>query len=122
LDVCVFTISCKEIFDAIVAAAARGVRVRVVTDDEKMQDQGSKAFNLKAQRGVEVRNDRNERSHMHHKFAVVDGRMLLNGSFNWTRSAVLNNRENVVISHDPYLVADFANEFNRLWEEFKYNR
>jgi cardiolipin hydrolase len=27
--------------------------------------------------------------HMHHKFCVVDGETLLNGSFNWTRQAVV---------------------------------
>jgi mitochondrial cardiolipin hydrolase len=40
--------------------------------------------------GVPVRVDRVP-AHMHHKFVVLDNRFLLNGSFNWTRSAVLDN-------------------------------
>ncbi|QDZ23379.1 putative phospholipase [Chloropicon primus] len=115
LVVCVFTITCTEIADEIVAAAKeRGVKVRVITDDVKMDDQGSKAFDLKA-KGIRVRHDHNSLSHMHHKFAVVDNKTLLNGSFNWTRGAVLNNRENVVISHNPALVRAFCGEFNKLW-------
>jgi len=120
LDICVFTITCTEIANEILHAKRRGVVVRVITDDDKQDDQGSKAYSLKSQ-GIAVRND-GDLSHMHHKFCVVDQSILLNGSFNWTRSAVLNNRENVVISGDPYLVGDFLKEFNKLWNEFRRNR
>ncbi len=40
----------------------------------------------------------------HHKFAIVDGRLLLNGSFNWTRQAVTSNNENVTVLSDAQLV------------------
>lgn len=43
--------------------------------------------------------------HMHHKFAIVDARLLINGSFNWTRQAVLYNQENCVITDNPQLVS-----------------
>lgn len=42
---------------------------------------------------------------MHHKFAIVDGRLLINGSFNWTRQAVLYNQENCVITDNSSLVS-----------------
>ena len=35
---------------------------------------------------------------MHHKFAIIDSSILLNGSFNWTERAVYGNCENLVIS------------------------
>jgi phosphatidylserine/phosphatidylglycerophosphate/cardiolipin synthase-like enzyme len=41
---------------------------------------------------------------VHHKFAILDSRMVANGSFNWTRQAVLFNQENVVLSDNPALV------------------
>ena len=40
-DVCVFTITDDRITDAIIRAHARGVNVRVITDDEKSHDLGS---------------------------------------------------------------------------------
>ena len=51
---------------------------------------------------------------MHHKFAIFDGRTLLNGSYNWTRGAARDNQENVMISDDQRLVAQFQGEFDRL--------
>ena len=55
---------------------------------------------------------------MHHKFAVIDGSRLLNGSYNWTRGAAEVNFENVVDAAEAGLVAAFAAEFERLWKAF----
>lgn len=112
-DLCVFTITDDRIREAIEAAVRRRVRVRLVTDDGKRDDLGSDVVQL-ARAGVEVVFD-DEPAHMHHKFAVFDGRVLLNGSFNWTRSASEANAENLVRSEEPGLVAAFQAEFDRLW-------
>ena len=55
----------------------------------------------------------------HHKFAIVDGRTLLNGSFNWTAQAAAGNHESVVIFRDAAeLTASFAAQFERMWNLF----
>lgn len=54
----------------------------------------------------------------HHKFAVVDHELLINGSFNWSRQAVLGNEENVVLMRNGGLVASFMEQFERLWIKF----
>lgn len=36
LDVCVFTITCDEIADALLQAHQRGVRVRVISDNDQV--------------------------------------------------------------------------------------
>jgi len=115
-DVCVYTITDDRITRAIERAHGRGVRVRIVSDDEKAGDRGSDLDRL-AEGGVEVVYDRSPHQ-MHHKFAVFDGRLLLNGSYNWTRAAAEANQENVVVTDDPALVEAFAAEFERLWAEF----
>ena len=56
---------------------------------------------------------------MHHKFAVVDGRKLVSGSFNWTMQAVMGNKENVIVTEDPDVVGPFVDMFELLWEELK---
>lgn len=116
LDICVFTITDDRIADAIVAAHERGVAVRIITDDEKAFDRGSDVDRLVAA-GVPLRMDRSPH-HMHHKFALFDGRSLLTGSYNWTRSAARHNHENFVVVDDPRLVEPFIRTFDRLWAEF----
>jgi phosphatidylserine/phosphatidylglycerophosphate/cardiolipin synthase-like enzyme len=116
LDVCVFTIADDRLTDAILDCHARGVQVRIVSDNEKQYDAGSDIQRMVAH-GIPVRLDRGA-PHMHHKFALFDGRVLANGSFNWTRSATRDNDENLVVTDDPNLVRVFGLQFEKLWERF----
>ncbi len=115
-DVCVFTVTDDRIRDAMLRAHRRGVALRVITDNDKAFDEGSDVAALQ-RAGVALRIDQTEH-HMHHKFAVFDGARLLNGSYNWTRSAANFNEENVIVTADPALVGAFTAEFERLWARF----
>jgi len=115
-DVCVFTITDDRISDALLAAHARGVRIRIISDNDKAHDCGSDIERFAAA-GVAVRVDLTP-FHMHHKFAIFDDRRLLHGSFNWTRGAARDNQENIVVTDEPRLITAFGREFERLWEKF----
>lgn len=114
-DVCVFTITDDRIARALLDAHRRGVKVRLVTDNDKAFDLGSDIERIAAA-GVPVRVDRTP-YHMHHKFAIFDRVRLLNGSYNWTRGAAEQNEENVVDTGDPRLVAAFQKQFDALWDQ-----
>lgn len=116
LDICVFTITDDRISDAIQGAHRRGVKVRVITDNDKAMDRGSDVERLD-RRGVDVRVD-NTDHHMHHKFAIADGMFLVTGSYNWTRSAAKYNEENIVVLDNQGLVKAFQEEFEKLWRAF----
>ena len=66
---------------------------------------------------MKVDYDPEERSHMHHKFCIIDDRVLMNGSFNWTRSASEKNYENIMVTTQKALVKEFRNCFRTLWEQ-----
>jgi mitochondrial cardiolipin hydrolase len=112
LDICVFTITDDRITGRIRQAANRGVRIRIISDDEKAWDAGSDVY-LLAATGLQVRVDFSE-DHMHHKFAVVDDRTVITGSFNWTRGSIYNY-ENILVSGDLDAVSAYRQEFDRLW-------
>ncbi|GAA4302747.1 phospholipase D-like domain-containing protein [Nibribacter koreensis] len=115
LKICVFTISDDRITRAILQAYQRGIAVELLTDNEKLFDKGSDIREL-AMAGIEIRVD-NTPNHMHHKYAVIDQKHVLTGSYNWTRSAALYNHENVLVSSDPQLVKPYLIEFDTLWAE-----
>jgi mitochondrial cardiolipin hydrolase len=117
-DVCVFTITDDRITDAIIRANARGVAVRIITDDEKSHDLGSDIDKLQMC-GIPCKMDVGNVAHMHHKFALFDGRRLMTGSFNWTRSASEQNEESLLVTPDPVLVKLFTARFENLWGRMK---
>jgi len=112
-DICVFTITDDRIAHAVLGAHQRGVQVRILTDNDKRYDEGSDIERL-GRAGIAVKVDETEH-HMHHKFAVLDGTTLLNGSYNWTRSAAAHNEENVIVTSEPKLVQIFARHFAEMW-------
>lgn len=118
IDICVFTISDNNISEAILSAHIKGVNVRVLSDNYKAEDRGSDIYFL-AEKGLDVRLDKSP-DHMHHKFAIFDQAILVNGSFNWTRSASTVNEENITVLYDPCLVLSFSSTFDSLWEKSKH--
>lgn len=113
VDICVFTITDDRISDAILDAHARNVAIRVLTDNEKAFDAGSDIARLSAA-GIDTRVDATE-YHMHHKFAIFDRKVLVTGSYNWTRSAAEYNEENMLVCYDRASLAPFQKVFDQLW-------
>jgi len=115
LDICVFTITDDRITDRVIDAHRQGITVRIITDNDKQHDTGSDIARLRGA-GIEVRQDPDD-DHMHHKFAVIDRKRLITGSYNWTRGATYNH-ENVLVLSDKDTLARFGKEFDRLWDSF----
>jgi len=66
------------------------------------------------QKGIKVRISSNKYI-MHNKFAIIDNRLLLTGSYNWTFSANNRNDENLMVIDDPEIIEIFQNQFINLW-------
>lgn len=109
-----FTISDDRITNALIEAKNNDVTIRIITDNDKVKDEGSDIKDL-FYNCIDVKID-NTPNHMHHKFMIVDQKMVLTGSYNWTRSAAKYHQENIISIEDEYIASKFLNEFNRLWE------
>lgn len=117
IDVCVFTISDDKLSNELIASHKRGVQVRIITDNEKQYDAGSDIQKLQNTK-IALCTDNSE-YHMHHKFAIFDKKILLNGSFNWTLSASTSNAENVLTTDNPALVSQYLAQFDKLWQHYQ---
>ena len=57
---------------------------------------------------------------LHHKAAIINGQILLVGSYNWSESAEIKNLENLMLfsgGEEKRIVEDFKEEFSVLWNE-----
>lgn len=114
VHVAAYSFTSKPIGSALVAAKARGVDVEVVCDKS---DRNGKEPQYLAAQGVPLRLNYNY-SIMHNKFMVIDGSTLELGSFNYTDAAEKRNAENVLVIHDAgKIAADYAAQWQRLWDE-----
>ena len=59
---------------------------------------------------------------MHHKTAIIDGEVVINGSFNWSRQACIGNQENAMIIRNKEIANTFSAYFEKLWKQFEGNQ
>ena len=118
LHVAIYDLTHPDITAALEDAHRRGVEVLIVADERQFREPHSEVPYLRS-RGISLRLSRGfkgNRSIMHNKFAVFDGKLAETGSFNWTTSAAGYNYENALFIADPAVVARFEAEFQRIWE------
>ena len=114
-DIAVFSFYSADIAQAVVNAWQRGVKVRVLVD--RVQASQSDVGVLLVKNGVPFKWSQGfaGKGVMHNKFAVLDSRLVLTGSFNWSVNAQDNNFENVYYTDAPSMAAAFGEQFERLY-------
>jgi phosphatidylserine/phosphatidylglycerophosphate/cardiolipin synthase-like enzyme len=125
LLVAVYAFTSDDLAGALVQARKRGVAVQVVIDREfDRTNDNSKGKLFDAQKiavrrvsGAPSKPGEKEPGLMHQKFAIIDRRIVLTGSYNWTHSADNRNDENLLMFRDASpLAEEYRKTFLRLWE------
>jgi phosphatidylserine/phosphatidylglycerophosphate/cardiolipin synthase-like enzyme len=113
IHVVIYSFTNDAIGDAVVRAHQRGVEIKVVFEKKQVSEYSEywKLQNI----GALVKNDTNS-GLMHHKTAIIDGYILLTGSFNWSGAAEERNNENLMILESDYLTIAFIEEFQQIWD------
>jgi phosphatidylserine/phosphatidylglycerophosphate/cardiolipin synthase-like enzyme len=115
IEMLAYSFTLDELGEALQEKQAGGVAVRIVCDEDQVRGQGAECPILQ-QAGLDVRLDGSE-GLMHHKVIVIDGEVVLFGSFNFTRSANERNDENLVVVFDSGMAGLFQAEFERIYEQ-----
>ena len=102
---------------ALIAAAKRGVDVRVITDRERLEDPKQRAaLSALRQAGIPVRVNRHD-GLMHLKQVVVDDEINTNGSMNQTTSGNRYNDERLDIIMDHTITVKAREKFLSMWKD-----
>jgi hypothetical protein len=115
VDVAIYEFTRREIADALIAAAKRGVAIRVVADSDEASSAFSQIGRLESAGIMVRRTDGAGGGIMHNKYAIFDGRLLVTGSYNWSTAAEEDNDENALFISDSRLVSSYLEAFNVLW-------
>jgi len=113
VHVLIYSFTLPNIAEALIDAKNRGVDVKIVFEKEQIS-QYSQYFRL-ASAGISVRNDTNP-DYMHNKVAIIDGVIVMTGSYNWSSSAENSNNENLIIIKSADVAREYETVFYRIWE------
>jgi phosphatidylserine/phosphatidylglycerophosphate/cardiolipin synthase-like enzyme len=101
-----YSFTSAPIAQALVAAHKRGVVVQVVLDKSQRTEKYSSA-DFVAHAGIPTYIDMRH-AIAHNKIILIDGFVVLTGSFNFSRAAETSNAENLLVIRDPKLAERYV--------------
>jgi phosphatidylserine/phosphatidylglycerophosphate/cardiolipin synthase-like enzyme len=100
-----YSFTSKEIAAALVEAHKRGAHVEIVLDKSQRSERYSSA-DFVSRAGIPTTID-DRHAIAHNKVIVIDGEVVITGSFNFTKAAEESNAENLLVIHDAELAAKY---------------
>jgi phosphatidylserine/phosphatidylglycerophosphate/cardiolipin synthase-like enzyme len=104
-----YSFTSQKIADALMKARKRGLDIKVILDRSNETDKYSSADFLLHSDIPSLLDDDHQIAH--NKLMILDGKVVITGSFNFTKQAENGNAENVLIIRDP----DIANKYTDNW-------
>ena len=98
--------------DALVHARKRGVKVSVILEGSRLKD-NYPFYRFLKDKDVDVWLDTSQ-TLIHHKALLVDDRILITGSHNWSHAAFFKNEEFSVMTNDETTVRSFRQELKKI--------
>ncbi len=111
VDAALYSLTLRNVRQALVRAHRRGVDVRVVMESDNLDEYDPQALK---DAGIPVLGDRRE-GLMHNKFIVIDRSEVWTGSMNMTGDGAYDDRNNVIRIRSAQAAADYEAEFNEMF-------
>ncbi len=108
-----FAFTADPISLALLDAHDRGLIVSGVIERRQSNNMGSDYQPL-VDAGLNIILDQNPKN-MHHKVIIIDGQIVITGSYNFSRAAEERNDENVLIIFSDEIAEYYLNEFDKVF-------
>ena len=115
-----YSFTSNQLGDIVRQKAEADISVAGVMDDEQVRSNQGTEYDPFRQADLDVRIDGIE-GLMHHKVFIVDERIVVLGSYNFSQNAEERNDENLMIIYDPLIAEQFMFEFRRIQEQAQRN-
>ncbi len=113
VDVAVYHLNLWSVRDALLRAAERGVRVRLVVESDGIFDPEVQDL---IQAGIPVLGDRREPL-MHHKFTLIDEVEVWTGSMNYSVGAAYRDNNVLLRIRDRAVAENYRREFDEMFSD-----
>jgi phosphatidylserine/phosphatidylglycerophosphate/cardiolipin synthase-like enzyme len=109
-----YSFTSDDLGQALIQQSQAGVKVSGVMEADQVKANQGTEYDPLSQAGIDVRLDGNP-DEMHHKVFIIDGEIVVLGSYNFSASAETSNDENMLIIYSPDLAGQFLQEFQRVY-------
>lgn len=106
----------KDLFDVLCEKKRQGIDIELIIMDDKINQNSGLDYEDLVAIGIKLWFFPDGKATMHHKFCLVDEKVALTGSYNWTRKAALYNSETLLVMP---LTNDLFNRFKNEFEQVK---
>lgn len=106
----------NQLIEDLIAAKKRGVDVKIVVDEYADSVQDTNGYEHVKRSGIGIKYDSN-RTTTHAKLIVIDGRIVILGSTNFSFYALEKNNEVDVAIYSEKTAEYFERYFQRLWDD-----
>ena len=110
-----FSFTSNELGEIVREKAEAGLDIKGVMDREQVASNTGTEFDPFRQAGLDVRIDGID-GQMHHKVFIVDGKIVVLGSYNFSRAAEERNDENIIIVYNEKIAEFFIQELERVYD------
>ncbi len=114
-----YSFASRDIAERLQDADKNGLDVIVICEDGKAYTDGGGQCGPLSEAGLQVYVDGYPDTLMHEKVIILDDKVVIAGSYNFTRSADKRNDEQVLVIQSPEIADLFLGEFDKILEEAK---
>jgi phosphatidylserine/phosphatidylglycerophosphate/cardiolipin synthase-like enzyme len=126
VDIAMYAFTDKYLADQLMTLSRRGVRVRVYRDMDQYKNEQRNADDhhddsvtslLHGEKNIYIRvKSSGRRDLMHLKAYAIDGKLLRDGSANWSAAGEKTQDNNAHFTNDPAEVKSFEQQFEEMWK------
>jgi phosphatidylserine/phosphatidylglycerophosphate/cardiolipin synthase-like enzyme len=109
------------LFNLICKKASEGIEVELIIANHEINQESHINFSELKRNGGNlywIGTGYKYEALMHNKFCIIDNRVLITGSYNWTKKAKSNHESITVIEEDDNLILDFNQEFDKIINKY----
>jgi phosphatidylserine/phosphatidylglycerophosphate/cardiolipin synthase-like enzyme len=115
-----YSFTSNQLGEIVRQKAEAGITIEGVMDDEQVRSNQGTEYDPFRQADLDVRMDGID-GLMHHKVFIIDKKIAVFGSYNFSQNAEERNDENLMVIYDPGIAQQFLFEFRRVQEQAQRN-
>lgn len=110
-----FAFTNPKITNALISAKNRDVEIKGVFDKAQNNYQKYSQYKVLKENNISVVLDKNPKK-LHSKVIIIDKKIVVTGSYNFTKKANNKNDENSIVIYDKIIAQEYINNFNKIYK------